>query len=64
MSRNMTRREMLAGTTAMALGGVASAQAFAGQSSDNSARTFTEARATLRKWLADCTAKSRIGRRQ
>jgi hypothetical protein len=56
----MTRREMLAGTTATALGGFGLVQALSAEPGGNAATTFTDALAKLKKWLADCTVQSRI----
>jgi len=59
----MTRRKMLAGTlartTALALGG-GLLQALANDSGGDPMTSFREALNTLKKWLTDCTVKSRI----
>ena len=57
---DMTRREMLTGSTVAALGGLGLVQALSVEAGGDAPSTFTDALAKLKKWLADCTVQSRI----
>ncbi len=58
--KSITRREMLTLTTMTALAGFSLPSILAREPGDDARVPFMDALAKLKKWLADCTVKSRI----